>query len=116
MRNGLTTTVCTERGGEMNDGGPAFPCGSYDPTTAAEQAPVVSGMSMRDWFAGQALQGVLSSEDRAHQLEDGETIEDAKRRIQREFATWCYQMADAMIAESEEGQNTTPEGDDDATL
>jgi hypothetical protein len=44
----------------INDGGSAFPCGSYDPKTGCEQPPVVEGMSLRAWFAGQALGGLLS--------------------------------------------------------
>lgn len=36
----------------MNDGGPAFPV-PYSTTQ--------DGMSLRDWLAGQALQGILAS-------------------------------------------------------
>jgi hypothetical protein len=38
-----------------DDGGPAFPI----ETTATPYAP---GMSLRDWFAGQALAGLVRSE------------------------------------------------------
>jgi hypothetical protein len=33
---------------KINDGGPAFPCDS------AKQFPTQEGMTLRDWFAGQA--------------------------------------------------------------
>ncbi len=36
-----------------NDGGPAFPADSF----TAQHCP---GMSLRDWFAGQALAGILA--------------------------------------------------------
>ena len=45
---------------KINDGGPAFP--SWLPTKACEgSAGLVEGMSLRDWFAGQALTGVISN-------------------------------------------------------
>jgi hypothetical protein len=39
---------------EINDGGPAFPC------EGGEQSGLYAalGMSLRDWFAGQAVAGV----------------------------------------------------------
>ena len=51
---------------EINDGGPAFPCGpsgmsiSYDDGRTEHQYPGSSGMSLRDWLAGQALAGLCS--------------------------------------------------------
>ena len=39
---------------EQDDGGSAFPC-SEVPLTADEK-----GMSLRDWFAGQALVGLIT--------------------------------------------------------
>ena len=42
---------------QPNDGGPAFPThGNPDTFTS-------SGMSLRDWFAGMAMQGILASSD-----------------------------------------------------
>jgi hypothetical protein len=39
---------------KINDGGPAFP-------HAHEDYPFQHGMSLRDWFAGQALAGILAN-------------------------------------------------------
>lgn len=47
---------------EPNDGGPAFPMppvGTGDPRDG--MAGGSNGMSLRDWFAGQALNGLLAS-------------------------------------------------------
>ena len=49
---------------KTNDGGPAFPVQTLV-TPTGEVMPVtvyhdVTGMSLRDWFAGQALVGLLS--------------------------------------------------------
>ena len=42
------------------DGGPAFPI-PYLPYTPKEF--ISMGMSLRDWFSGMALQGILASHD-----------------------------------------------------
>lgn len=59
---------------ETKDGGSAFPI----ETTAT---PYASGMSLRDWFAGQALTNPYTAHDG-----------DADK-----VAEWAYQVADAMI-------------------
>jgi hypothetical protein len=68
-----------------NDSGPAFP--AHTPPYTKAGAHYV-GMSLRDWFAGQAITAVV------------ETAFMAKRPggVQ-EFAAACYAMADAMLAE-----------------
>lgn len=58
------------------DGGPAFPP-MHDPNTHE------FGMSLRDYFAAKAVQGLLASEV--------EATEDS-------FAAQAYVMADAMLA------------------
>ena len=64
-----------------NDGGPAFP-NSHECT---EGYPV-QGMNLRDWFAGQALQGVMRG-----------LWEASNDNI----AWAAYGIADAMLAERE---------------
>jgi hypothetical protein len=45
---------------EIQDGGPAFPQSNCVTCRAEYQdAPPPQGMSLRDWFAGQALAGLL---------------------------------------------------------
>lgn len=43
-----------------NDGGPAFPCIDTDEPTQASYTSK-PGMSLRDWFAGQALAGMIAN-------------------------------------------------------
>lgn len=62
----------------MRDGGPAFP-GDDGPYTGN------SGMTLRDWFAGQALAGMLNSKALAHLRTETQ-------------ANAAYGYADAMIA------------------
>ena len=71
----------------IDDGGPAFPHGPLGDSMHGEdglvwhQYPAMAGMSLRDWFASQALITCT-----AH----AQTIEDA--------AIGAYRFADAMIA------------------
>ena len=69
---------------ERKDGGPAFPVPTDD------YAPGRSGMSLRDWFAGQALMGWVSDP------EIGGFDQD-------KIAAACYELADAFLAEREKG-------------
>ena len=59
---------------DRQDGGPAFPC-AQDVLRSDE------GMSLRDWFAGQALAGMLANPDN------------------HVTAATAYDFADAMLAE-----------------
>lgn len=63
------------------NGGPAFP------TTQADVERGWDGMSLRDWFAGQALAGLVAN--------------DSARGDNAQFAIVAYALADAMLAERE---------------
>jgi hypothetical protein len=60
---------------QQNDGGPAFP--------VAWHGIPHGGMTLRDWFAGQALAGLLTSPS-------SDTAEN--------WASTAYGLADAMLA------------------
>ena len=49
------------------------------------------GMTLRDWFAGMALQGIVP----CHQGSDA--VSD------KQLAGWSYELADAMLAARKEG-------------
>ena len=68
----------------INDGGPAFPVNGPNGDHP--------GMSLRDWFAGQVLNGVVSAFDQRP---------DAYFDDQR-AARLAYQTADAMLKAREE--------------
>jgi hypothetical protein len=65
----------------INDGGPAFPF--------QDGYGRVSGMTLRDWFAGQALAGLTADPD----------MPDAAR-----CAALAYAYADAMLRARESGK------------
>ena len=68
---------------QINDGGPAFP--TVCETINEEPA---KGMTLRDWFAGQALAGILAGAD--------------KMVADDELAKMSYWAADAMLAAKKE--------------
>ena len=86
---------------KIDDGGPAFPHlnrleGKLDRSYIAISA---SGMSLRDWFAGQALAGIMANPERwkdiARRYELKELSYDA---ASEKNAVKAFSLADAMIA------------------
>lgn len=84
---------------DINDGGPAFPSKTFshfkhvDPNGPYEfglSEPVfveTEGMSLRDWFAGQALSGILSA-----------PMHNGFNALSKEkYAKEAYWFADAMV-------------------
>ena len=68
---------------QINDGGPAFPHFKFTENGKVEICPQ-GGMSLRDYFAGQALAGMMAH-DQTSSWQDYEVAGD------------CYVYADAMI-------------------
>ena len=75
-----------------NDGGPAYP---YVQMSEATGQPINGcfspGMTLRDWFAGQALAGMIAWGGRYAKGMEGKGAEE------------CYKQADAMLTEREKG-------------
>jgi hypothetical protein len=69
------------------------PTGELMPTTCYGS---FGGMSLRDWFAGQALQQFVAQRD--HNIWSHERFTEARREI----ALAAYNIADAMIEAREE--------------
>jgi len=65
---------------QINDGGPAFPTLFIEPNYGSGYA----GMTMRDYFAAAALQGLMAKMEPENQLE-------------HHIAKWSYEAADAML-------------------
>ena len=79
---------------KTNDGGPAFPNAEpmWDSATNTYTRHIVKGMTLRDWFAGQAL---ASFDERVHFTE--------------QVAEKAYRYADAMLAERMREPRPQPE-------
>ena len=84
----------------INDGGPAFPAPMF--TRQADGQPMcpqefgLGGMTLRDWFAGQALQSYLAGRN-----------SDARDSNAVAVAVACYKYADAMLAAREPEESAT---------
>lgn len=75
---------------EFNNGGAAFPVSGID--------LVEDGMTLRDYFAAKALQGILSSEECQHSGSEAYSINvEYNRRWVKRNAKAAYSLADAMI-------------------
>lgn len=70
---------------QIDDGGPAFP-----ESGPRGQAASGEGMSLRDWFAGQALTGLIAQTDR--------------KLLCATFADESYKLADAMLKARKESK------------
>jgi len=69
---------------KINDGGPVHSVAVVD-----GMAYMVTTLTVRDWFAGQALAGTMVGDD----------VEHCDR-----MGRYCYKMADAMMAEREKAK------------
>jgi hypothetical protein len=68
----------------INDGGPAFPMPSGPEPRVESTTHYNEGMTLRDYFAGKALQGMIAS--------------CTKQNWKEEYAAKAsYQLADAML-------------------
>jgi hypothetical protein len=93
---------------KIDDGGPAFPIpiagcndgGVYN--TLDQSGGKLGGMSLRDWFAGQALAGLSVNwiEQAAIRISRGD-IDDTKPVDQ--LARWAYAAANAMLKARKDG-------------
>jgi len=72
---------------EINDGGPAFPRAEWE---SSED----DGMSLRDWFAGQALMGMVASPRAIVNPINPEIIIE---QTAVNYSLKAYALADAMI-------------------
>lgn len=92
--------------GEREDGGPAFPQLSVEATQRDGHGDVIEpftsaygGMTLRDWFAGQAMTFAYERAGTANQNDLKRLFGDLGG-LTREEITAClaYEFADAMIA------------------
>lgn len=86
--------------GKLNNP-PAFPVKvkrntSSDPLATPRETQM-EGMTLRDWFAGQALAGEMA----AQSPELGEWTSETPDQALRDRAALLYRFADAMLAERE---------------
>ena len=77
----------------INTGGPAFP----EVKRVAKKLTRVSGMTLRDYFAAKAMQGMFADSSVLQVLSRG------PRGASAELAAMAYEQADAMLKAREGG-------------
>jgi hypothetical protein len=83
------------------NGGLAFPYSFVTQARGGSPTEIQnhSGMTLRDYFAGQALNGVLASENPQYHY-----MCASNKKHTQSAARKAYEMADAMLAEREKGE------------
>jgi hypothetical protein len=71
---------------EIKDGGPAFPMSAHVKTPGGHETVQISGMTLRDYFAAQAMNAFVRGEGSLHYP-----------TVQEGLAKRSYQIADAML-------------------
>jgi hypothetical protein len=79
----------------QEDGGPAFPFAF--PDYHGQEPHIVHGMSLRDYFAAAAVT-LFTLEDK-----DVAALREGAQPAHDVVAKFCYELADAMLAERKEG-------------
>jgi hypothetical protein len=69
---------------DKNDGGPAFPH-LHESSQRINQTEMHGGMTLRDYFAAKAMQGMMADHTRDNSP--------------AEISEWAYKIADAMLKE-----------------
>ena len=77
-----------------NDGGPIHPIKLEDGAGGYQQ---LTGISLRDWFAAKAMQGLLAAD------EGGGGTLPITEWVWSDFACCAYKMSDAMLAARGDG-------------
>ena len=88
---------------KINDGGPAFTFGTMpDPDNPLRVMPIPS-LSVRDYFAGQALVGCIRAEESTDvdSIKEHARVRQRNHRAKAQAAKRAYEIADAMLSERE---------------
>ena len=86
-----------------DDGGPAFPYRCCEGPGQDKTYHFATGMSLRDWFAGMALQGIIAGSVSLGELDNG------IRSVVDSEALASYMITDAMLAERDKKTGATDE-------
>lgn len=89
----------------LDDGGNAFPYSALNPDNSYSVYKDNEGMTLLDYFAGQALAGELSAQTEAGWYDHDSNVADANKLAER-----CYTFAQAMLAHKRKLQEASDQG------
>ena len=81
--------------------GPAFPCEQHECQDNTWNQTFESGMSLRDYFAAKAMQGLLANTESCFTPSKDE--KEAGITWAEKLANECYEIADAMLKDRHSG-------------
>ena len=87
---------------KTDDGGPAFPNPAFMLNEGLEFPWAgfgMGGMSLRDWFAAHAMQGMLACQEFLNEVSE---VADSKEEAAAMIARYAFKFADAMLAQRKE--------------
>lgn len=84
------------------DGGPAFPIPNAEMAIAGQTVKETQGMTLRQWYAGLAMQGLLASESDPSPCNDQDNPEPEQKKYAESLAEAAFRLADAMLSASTE--------------
>jgi hypothetical protein len=79
----------------INDGGPAFPW--TDPDKIPGMPCQSAGMTLRDWFAGKAMEGLMAEPENTYKTVIPQGDREFSETCAADMAWGAYIIADAMI-------------------
>lgn len=86
---------------KLKEGGPAFPVLAYRQMASGDIGPepcIYEGMTLRDWFAGMALQGAWANPDLSRHMTENKMI---PHDVRASIASSAYAQAEVMLLERE---------------
>ena len=89
---------------KINDGGPAFPQNDLSTYNMGPAEKNNGGMTMRDWFAGQALAALSGVDPNLPGDSASRKVWPGPEELAMRRAVWSYLQADAMIAAQESSE------------
>lgn len=91
---------------QHNDGGPAFPQNDLSVYNMGPAKKNNGGMTLRDWFAGQALAALSGVDPNLPGDSASRKVWPGPEELAMRRAVWSYLQADAMIAAQESTEYT----------
>lgn len=82
---------------QVDDGGPAFPEAYLEEYLHKPELKTTRGMTLRDWFAGMAMQAIISNQAFYSEHVQEKCVTGGRGSVNEITSNIAYAFADAMI-------------------